>query len=308
MPAESEDDSSILTCQTCQKPMVLLLQIYAPLTEEDCETLADPESSFHRILYVFSCKNGLCHQPTTTQETQTSSDNKVEVVPSKVVNGVSKAFVVIRAQLPEENDFYKFSENDDKWILEENKKVKKSNTCEICGLFASKRCSACTSVHYCCKDHQLLDWNLGHDKQCKIIKNNNANNTKQKVPEKRQSHTCFDEFELTTDLEIFTKQQHETILREEIKEEREKAKSTLVTNLDPEEQFERVEKDATFLRFQTKISSFKDQVLRYYNSLNRTKKSLIVSKEGLITDFPNMPPPCELCGSPRQLEFQVCFF
>jgi len=288
--------------------MVLLVQIYAPLTEEDCETLSDPESSFHRILYVFCCKEGKCHNNNNADQQQLSQPkSKEEIISSKIIGGLSNAFVVIRSQLPENNRFYKYSEKDDLWIF--NKNEKKSNTCEICGLFASKRCSACGSVYYCCRDHQLLDWNLGHEKQCKILKSKTTTTTTTttNLPEKRKSHVCFDEFELTTEPEIFTQQQHKDILKEEVKEEREKAKETLISKIDEDDKFERVEKDATFLRFQKKISPFKDQVMRYYNSHNRTKKSLIVSKEGLITDFPNMPPPCELCGSPRQLEFQVSF-
>ena len=41
-----------LTCRTCKKPSVFLLQVYAPFTEK--------ESCFHRTVFVFICKNPDC--------------------------------------------------------------------------------------------------------------------------------------------------------------------------------------------------------------------------------------------------------
>ena len=66
-----------LACRVCSKPPVLLLQIYAPIPERSC--------TFHRSLFVFMCKDPSCHQ-----------------------HQGSKAFRVLRCQLPRENDFYQW--------------------------------------------------------------------------------------------------------------------------------------------------------------------------------------------------------
>ena len=69
-----------LLCRECQKPCVLLLQVYAPHTD-------DP-ATFHRTLYVFMCTDPEC---------------------SKV--GSVRSFRVFRCQLPKQNPYY---DNDDK--------------------------------------------------------------------------------------------------------------------------------------------------------------------------------------------------
>ena len=66
----------ILACRVCGKPLVLPLQLNASIPERSC--------AFHRSLFVFMCKDPSCHQ-----------------------HQGSKAFRVLRCQLPRENDFYK---------------------------------------------------------------------------------------------------------------------------------------------------------------------------------------------------------
>jgi pre-rRNA-processing protein TSR4 len=312
LPNQFDANFDLLQCGNCNKSMVLLLQIYAPLTSDDSKTLEDADQCFHRILYIFCCRNGKCHHTSHVTQTQNNNNNNnnseqaKEILSSRIISGVSNCFVVLRSQLSELNNCYKSNltkEGDEQWVL--NTEVKKSNTCEICGLFASKRCSACGIVYYCSREHQLLDWNLGHEKQCKIMKSN-ANYGK--LPEKRKSYLCFKEMELVTEPEILTKQQQIDIQKEERKLQMEKEKTSLVSHskFEEPEQFERVEKDAAFLRFQKKVSPFSDQVIRYYNKRNRKTKQLSISNEGQISDFPNMPPKCERCGAERELEFQVC--
>ena len=65
-----------LACRVCGKPPVFLLQLYAPIPERSC--------AFHRSVFVFMCKDPSCHQ-----------------------HQGSKAFRVLRCQLPRENDYYK---------------------------------------------------------------------------------------------------------------------------------------------------------------------------------------------------------
>ncbi|KAH6562057.1 hypothetical protein BASA62_009390 [Batrachochytrium salamandrivorans] len=111
------------SCGECQEPMALLVQLYTP---ED-----DIEESFHRVVYLFCCKNGACHKK-----------NQL------------KCFKLFRTQLYEKNDVYS---------LTGELQLKDS----VCGLNGSLRCSACKSAHYCCKTHSRLDWEFGgHKEQC----------------------------------------------------------------------------------------------------------------------------------------------
>ena len=39
----------------------------------------------------------------------------------------------------------------------------------MCGRSSPNRCSRCTKVHYCSKEHQTHDWVVGHKKYCRDI-------------------------------------------------------------------------------------------------------------------------------------------
>lgn len=71
-----------LACNVCKKPMVLLIQLYAPMRKR--------LYSFHRTVFVFMCRDRLCHQ-----------------------RGGRQAFKVFRSQLPQKNEFYAFSASSD---------------------------------------------------------------------------------------------------------------------------------------------------------------------------------------------------
>lgn len=106
----------------CGQQMPLLLQLYAP---EDY-----PECAFHRVVYLFCCKNGSCHS--------------------------KNAFKVYRSQLPLKNSRYD---------IEGNLKAKDNAYCHVCGLLGSLTCGNCRNVLYCSKEHQQLDWTHGHHKK-----------------------------------------------------------------------------------------------------------------------------------------------
>ena len=44
-----------------------------------------------------------------------------------------------------------------------------SGKCNVCGSPSTMRCSRCSSVFYCGRDHQMEDWRRGHKKICKSL-------------------------------------------------------------------------------------------------------------------------------------------
>ncbi|EGF81188.1 hypothetical protein BATDEDRAFT_87837 [Batrachochytrium dendrobatidis JAM81] len=120
--------ASQVECDQCHQPMALVVQLYTP--EDDI-----PES-FHRVVYLFCCKDGACHK-----------------------NSPSKSFKLFRSQLPQENAVYSV----DGVLLQSSN----TNYCHLCGLKGSLKCSACKNVYYCSKEHSVLDWQIGgHKEHC----------------------------------------------------------------------------------------------------------------------------------------------
>ena len=132
-------DSEQMLCKMCGKPLVFLLQVYAPDVEmEDC---------FHRTVFIFSCKDGKC-------VSKTSSD----------------CFLVLRNQLPRDNEFYSYDpppevDTETKNIVDEKAKVWTS-LCDLCGCRGGKKCSRCHTAMYCSRMHQSVDWKGGHRDVC----------------------------------------------------------------------------------------------------------------------------------------------
>lgn len=71
----------------------------------------------------------------------------------------------------------KYAIKEGELLLEENFQMvamyspNSHRTCHYClkEVEDAKRCSVCKYAHYCCKDHQTLDWSRGHKKECAII-------------------------------------------------------------------------------------------------------------------------------------------
>ncbi|XP_043855613.1 programmed cell death protein 2 isoform X2 [Dromiciops gliroides] len=124
-----------LACPLCRRPLAFLLQLYAPLP--------DRADAFHRSLLVFCCREPPC----------------------------CAALRVFRNQLPRKNDHYPYEppseeppdEEDDSLSLQLRSGV---HLCRVCGCLGPKVCSKCHKAHYCSKDHQILDWKLGHKQSC----------------------------------------------------------------------------------------------------------------------------------------------
>ncbi|KAN0041195.1 hypothetical protein ACTFIV_003731 [Dictyostelium citrinum] len=162
-----------LFCEKCSKQMSFLMQVYAPIDEK--------EDSFHRMIHIFCCKDPRCG-----------------------------FYIAIRTQLPQVNDFYPIDADERKYDEDYKDIYKKQpqytknrqNTCEYCGCFAKSNCSGCKKVHYCSKEHQQLDWQLGHSEQCKLLKDINDDDDDdyhKKLPRKRVSEFLFKELDIITE-------------------------------------------------------------------------------------------------------------
>ncbi|KAM7536849.1 hypothetical protein Aperf_G00000085987 [Anoplocephala perfoliata] len=139
-----------LQCPNCQKTMVFLLQLYSPIERrEDC---------FHRMLFVFMCKNGNCFQ--------SSAGNNM------------CPFRVFRSQLPRKNPFYSADPPTDSEDLSQEAVLdilRSGNTastglvvnlCPVCGCPGTKCCFNCKKAYYCCKEHQVIHWKQRHKASC----------------------------------------------------------------------------------------------------------------------------------------------
>lgn len=130
-------DPSELECQSCQKPMIFLCQVYAPYEE-------DPDN-FHRTLFVFICRNSKCSVP---------NDNK--------------NVVVFRSNLRRDNSFYPYDPPDNSSPLVVNISSW-APLCDVCGCSGPKRCSKCKKSAYCSREHQVYDWKNGHKNNCEKL-------------------------------------------------------------------------------------------------------------------------------------------
>jgi hypothetical protein len=145
-----------LECDKCKSQLAFLLQIYAPIAEDDkfASFVESEEDSFHRTLYVFICVN------------------------SKCLTGVK----CLRSQLNRKNDFYSYeappsAENFEtdyatcvshlSSFYENLHKRNMLNMCAVCGSSCTKKCSKCSFAFFCSQNHQLFDWTkLNHKSLC----------------------------------------------------------------------------------------------------------------------------------------------
>ncbi|XP_058804604.1 programmed cell death protein 2 isoform X1 [Phymastichus coffea] len=251
-----------LQCNYCKNPCIFLCQIYAPYEE-------DPKA-FHRTIYVFICKNPDCCKENS--------------------NGNIK---VLRSQLQRSNKFYP----PDPPIEEKNWRTdiicdKWSKNCTICGIYSSSHCGKCKKVNYCCRMHQILDWKNGHKDVC-----GSENST-------IYSQFLFPEYELVIERERYEPENKTDTSEQEMKTFQNLIESGQAGSLQTEKnvdsdllQMASEIEDKTFLKFQKRVKSEPDQVIRY----NRGGSPLYISSSHQPAEIPN----CEICGEIRQFEFQV---
>ncbi|XP_037376623.1 programmed cell death protein 2 [Talpa occidentalis] len=244
-----------LSCAQCGRPLAFLLQLYAPLPGR-----AD---AFHRGLFLFCCRAPPC----------------------------CAGLRVFRNQLPRKNDFFSYEppsedpppETGDSPCLQLQSGP---HLCRVCGCLGPKTCSRCHKAHYCSKEHQTLDWRLGHKQAC--AESENLGGT---VPD---HNFLFPEYEIVIETE------DEVVSEVENEDEAEVAGNMDET---PEEELDSLAKheskeDKIFQKFKTKIDLVPEQILRY----GRGIAPIWISGENIPQekDIPDCP-----CGAKRIFEFQV---
>ncbi|XP_023012957.2 zinc finger protein RP-8 [Leptinotarsa decemlineata] len=256
-----------LLCKKCGKTMIFLCQIYAPYEENIKESFENYLNNFHRTLFVFICRDPKCCE-------RNNSDN----------------LKVFRSSLQRNNRFYSYDPPDDtpmpgfslsKWV----------DLCSVCGCLSQLRCSKCKEVHYCSKEHQVLDWKSGHKKECTSSPNSI-----------RLSTILFPEFEINTEMEELeeepaTNKEEEELEKFKVLEIEGKAGTMPELSEKDLEAHASGTTDEAFEKFHKIVSFNPDQVIRYKVG----GEPLWIAKEPL----PESIPDCQICGAPRQFEFQI---
>ena len=252
--------------------MVLLLQLYAP---EDLQQYA-----FHRMIYIFSCKNDACHK--------------------RSIAGNVGSMKAIRCQSSESCDMMDVS----------TVPCDNANFCNVCGLKAEKRCAKCKTAVYCSKAHQEFDWRLaGHDKLCGRAE------VEENMQHYKRSSLTYPLHYIVSELDDESDEECEELsagLQSSLALTPANGNGDWVagdTEQWNEEDFEQseAEVDKAFLKFQKRTSRFPDQVLRY-SRLERDDDTHDIDSEPLwISDQQKakLIPNCIKCGGERSFEFQL---
>ncbi|XP_060687874.1 LOW QUALITY PROTEIN: programmed cell death protein 2 [Hemiscyllium ocellatum] len=234
-----------LRCGGCARPMIFLLQVYAPRGR-----------AFHRTLLVFCCAHSPCPR---------------------------RRFAVFRSQLGRINEFYS-PEPQPEPEAEPPPGPGPGpgragagaglRLCRVCGASGPKSCSRCRWAHYCGKEHQSLDWKAGHREAC--------GQALGKAGSLSSLNILFPEFELVMELEDSEDQERENVT---CGEPLVAAGHDCVTEGLDHEELEAMAKheskeDRIFAKFKRRIALAPDQVLRYC----RGGSPLWVSEENVPSD------------------------
>lgn len=236
-----------LQCKKCNKPMIFLCQIYAPIEDND--------SCFHRTIFLFICRNDSC-----------------------CVRNENCNLVVFRSQLPLANDFYP-SVAPSEEVKSEFDISKFVKICSVCGNFGSKHCSKCKTQQYCSREHQLIDWKAGHKANCGVSQSESSNikcifSELELVMEEEQLKESSE-----------TPKEAEARRLKEYDEFVAKNKSGTLPDIPDTDLDSHAtgETDKIFSKFRKRIASNPDQVLRY----ERGGQPLWVAENPLPEQIPN---------------------
>lgn len=312
---ESDLSPIYLQCNNCKSQLKFLLQLYAPISENDkfYNKLESSEDVFHRVLYIFLCVNTEC-------------------LP---VSG--RSLKVYRSQLRHKNDFFsqnpppaldsgddeKDQKSADDFLLDYYKNLyEKSllNKCSVCGLVSTKKCAKCQFSHYCCYDHQVFDWTKeNHKAVCEgYLHWSNVENDvdellklyieKENAPgalsdlNQGLNNYVFPEYEIIIEPEVI---ETKPVKKEKKKNDFDVEKLTLdlENNVALDQDLENVKEnecDRDFEKFNKRTKDEPTQIIRY----DRGGEPFWVTKyEKLKKD--SVVPNCQYCNSKRMFEFQV---
>ncbi|RUS22173.1 programmed cell death protein 2 [Endogone sp. FLAS-F59071] len=284
-------DAEAVKCGECEKPMLLLVQVYTP---ED-----HPIESYHRTVYVFCCKEGVCHKKSWRS-----------------------------SQLPQHNPYYPPHSTDSESDVDSEASQTTTPTtatpnpfpsamrapftpaafprpslCAVCNLRAPKTCSKCHTTHYCSREHQLAHWMQGsHKRVCRTGDEVSAQTVEEDEQKMREAGWVFPEKEIVSE------------------PERVDPSRALVPVGDETYENTKVNVDSAFLKFQKRLELDPEQILRLFLwSLIRTSLATcsyarveyeLDNGEPLWVSNHGKPesadiPPCPHCGGERTFEFQI---
>ncbi|KAM7173894.1 programmed cell death protein 2 isoform 2-T2 [Macrochelys suwanniensis] len=265
-----------LRCGRCGRPCAFLLQLYAPLPGRP--------DAFHRGLFLFCCRGPACYRP-----------------------GAPGPLRVFRNQLPRKNDTYSYDPPPDTPPPEGHPPVSLqlqcgAHLCRVCGCLGPKACSRCHRAHYCSKDHQTVDWKLGHKLSCA-----QSAQLDTAIPDHK---FLFPEYEIVIEpeeMETPGDSQTDADTHKDLEKHKELeaagGASEGFESLD-EEVLEAMAKhetqeDKIFQKFKNQMAAEPEQILRYCRG---GEGPIWISGENIpqMKDIPN----CS-CGAQRMFEFQV---
>nr|XP_033795707.1 programmed cell death protein 2 [Geotrypetes seraphini] len=261
----------LLHCGCCHQPCAFLLQVYAPVSgRTDC---------FHRTLFLFCCRNPACYSP-----------------------GDNRCFRVFRNQLPRKNDTYPYEPPSEEPPLEgpvcaDLQLQSGTPLCRVCGCLGPKTCARCHKACYCSRDHQILDWKVGHKQYCSIQSDHSdAVLLDHKV--------LFPEYEIVIEPEEETQEDADgSVNMKMCADATAAAVSRMQLECVSDEELDAMAKhetkeDKVFEAFKKRIASEPEQILRYCIGSD----PIWISNEKVPQekDIPNCP-----CGAKRIFEFQV---
>uniref|UniRef100_A0A2K6TRA8 Programmed cell death protein 2 n=1 Tax=Saimiri boliviensis boliviensis TaxID=39432 RepID=A0A2K6TRA8_SAIBB len=203
----------------------------------------------------------------------------------------SNGFFFFRNQLPRKNDFYSYeppSENPPPKTESVCLQLKSgAHLCRVCGCLGPKTCSRCYKVYYCSKEHQTLDWRLGHKQACA-----QPDHLDHVIPD---HNFLFPESEIV--IETVDEMLPEVVEKEDYSEIIGSMGEALEEELDSMAKHESRE-DKIFQKFKTQIALEPEQILRYGRGIT----PIWISGENIPQekDIPDCP-----CGAKRIFEFQV---
>ncbi|XP_073813273.1 zinc finger protein RP-8 [Musca autumnalis] len=269
-----------LRCKKCGKPKSFLCQVYSPFEDDH---------NFHRTIFVFVCRTESCY----------------------VANDNSQCVTALRSQLPLRNSFYSEIPPEDGVAVPEVLPPK-SKLCATCGCLGTLQCSRCRKINYCGLEHQRLHWKY-HKIVCSA---DNTGCDSKLAADEIVREIVFPEWEIcmNADDESEDDAEEDTNKTEVNEEEQLKELDKLISSGKagqfqslPESELEKYTSgceevdDKDFRKFRKECSKAPRQVIRYM----RKGTPLWIASKDKIQVFLDNIPACDICGSPREYEFQI---